>query len=485
MNPFTRLTFIVLVCLIALTWAIFPAAAKPAPGDFNGVDDYIAETMRRLPISGLSLAIVKGDQILYMQGYGRSNQAGDPVTPQTPFMLASVTKTFTALAVQQLAEAGSLDLDAPLQNYIPEFTLADQAKAAAITIRHLLDHTSGISELEGTQPYVHNPATTFEQALIHLQNCHPTSQPGQHYQYSNLNYILLGEVAARTSGQPYAEYVKTHILDPLQMSQASFDDYHTIPGAAAGSYISFGMRFPYDEKHIPLMLSAGYLTASAEDMAHYLVAFLNKGQYQGLSLLSPQGQGWYDAYWNWHPGFPADIAVGHSGGHNSFSTDFKLFVSHKVGVVVLMNTRLDTIVPAPDASQIAFNIGRLVMGLPHELPSNREFYTYYALYDGFLLLIGTSILWQGARLKGWAGQYQAASPRRRIFSWIGILFNLLAAAGIFMLPALNHTTWTVMLAHRSDIAAVFLSAGILLAALSLLKIAFVTLATPARLSPTG
>src|SRR5687768_3166489 len=99
-----------LLFIVLLTTAI-PVAAHPPDRSFDDVDAYVQETMRRLPIRGLSLAIVKGDQILYLRGYGTANAAGDPVTPQTPFMLASVTKTFTALAVRQLAANGKLDLD--------------------------------------------------------------------------------------------------------------------------------------------------------------------------------------------------------------------------------------------------------------------------------------------------------------------------------------------------------------------------------------
>jgi CubicO group peptidase (beta-lactamase class C family) len=477
MKPFFRIFLLALISFLALAWLAFPAAAQPTTDDFAAVDAYITETMRRLPIDGLSLAIVKGDQILYLQGYGTANQSGDPVTPQTPFMLASITKTFTALAIQQLAAAGKLDLDAPLRATIPEFRLADEGAAAALTVRHLLNHTSGISTLEGTQPYAHDPATTFAEALEHLALYRPSHQPGAQVEYSNLNYVLLGEVVTRASGQPYADYVQTNILNPLQMTHTSFADHHTISGAATGHCISFGLSVPCDEKYVPLMLSAGYLTASAEDMAHYLIPYLNQGQYQGHSLLSPQGQGWYDEYWNWYPGIPADNAYGHSGGHNSFNTDFKLFVLHQVGVVMLMNTRLDTIIPAPNASQIAFNIARLVTGFSYEMPSSLQFYGFYAIYDGILLLLGISILWQGTQLKRWKNRFRTASRWERALAGMGIAFDLVAATGIFLLPALNHSSWIVMLSYRSDIASVLLAIGLLLAALGIIKIAFAGIAS--------
>ena len=135
-------------CLITLLTLSFfgivnPVQAHSAPSDFSEVDAYVNQTMRDLPIKGLALSIVRGDQIMYMQGYGTANAQGDPATPQTPWPMGSVTKSFTALAIRQLADAGKVNLDAPLQDYLPEFQLADPDAASAITIRDLIDHTSG------------------------------------------------------------------------------------------------------------------------------------------------------------------------------------------------------------------------------------------------------------------------------------------------------------------------------------------------------
>lgn len=450
-----------------------PALSAPPPVDLPArVDAYIAETMRRLPIAGLAVAIVQGDQILYVQGYGVADGAGSKVTPQTPFMLASVTKTFTALAAHQLAAAGQLDLDAPLQTYLPEFRLADSQAAAAITVRQLVDHQSGLSTLEGSQPYLHSPGTTLEKALAHLAQYKPKQGPGS-YEYSNWNYVLLGEVIARASGQPYTTFMQTHVLDPLEMSHASFADHHTLPDLATGHYISFGQPIPFDEPYVPVMTSAGYLAASAEEMAHYLIPYVNGGQYQGASLLPVQAPGWFDARWNWQPGRPNDISYSASGAHNSVNTAIQLFSLHKVGVAVLMNTRLDALLPAPNAAEIGFNLARIAINFPYEVPSNRGFYLGYALLDGFLLLLIAAILWQAARLKGWAKGYPVAAPRGRFAAWLGIVLDLLLAVGILLLPALLGSTWRVLLFIRTDVAVAFLVTALLLAALGVVKVALV------------
>jgi CubicO group peptidase (beta-lactamase class C family) len=459
----TRYACLLCILLFCLT---SPAGAQPNRDEVSPVDAYIAETMRRLPIRGMSIAIVQGDQVLYLRGYGTANAAGDPVTPQTPFMLASVTKTFTALAVQQLAAAGLLDLDAPVQTLLPEFHLADEQMAAAMTIRHLLDHKSGISTLEGTQPYLHAPETQFEEAVRRLAGYTPAHLPGRQHEYSNWNYVLLGKIIERASGQTYAAYMQRHILDPLHMGRATFADHHTLPDAATGNLIVFGVPVPYDEKHVPVMLSAGYLTASAEDMAQYLIPYLNQGQYQGEQLLPAQGRGWYDASWNWKPGAPPDISCGHAGGHNSFSTSFIIFPRHQVGVVVLMNTRLDSLIAGPTANDIAFNLARLTIEMPYELPSNQQFYTGYAVLDSILLLLIASIGWQAAKLRGWRARVRDG----RVAAWLGIASNLLVCLAILVLPGLAGTNWTTLFYHRPETGLPFLCIFLSLGGLAMYKI---------------
>src|SRR5512138_211981 len=104
-----------LMLFMILLWTTTSALANPASSDLQEkVDTYIAETMRRFPIPGMAVGIVKEDQILYLQGYGIANAHGDPVTPQTLFPLQSVTKTFTALAIHQLANTGKVNLDEPV-----------------------------------------------------------------------------------------------------------------------------------------------------------------------------------------------------------------------------------------------------------------------------------------------------------------------------------------------------------------------------------
>jgi CubicO group peptidase (beta-lactamase class C family) len=344
-----RISLIVVLCLL-LTMTTTPALVHPTSSSLEEkVDAYIKETMDRLPIPGLAIGIVKGDRVLYLQGYGTANVEGDPVTPR-PFPLASVTKTFTALAAST-RPSREADLDAPVQTYLPEFRVDDEHTGATVTVRHLLDHTSGISTIEGTEPYLQSPNATFDEALKQLTHYSPAYVPGEHYEYSNWNYVLLGEVISR-QWSAYVEYMRriysTRWKCLMPVCRLSY------PARSRDWDRSSSASRPYDERRFQPP-GAGYANASAEEMTHYLLTFFNHGQYNGM-ICCPAKDWAGMTSWNWHTGMPEDICYGFSGGHNSINTNIQLFSLHKVGVVVLMNTRLEQLIPGPTANDIAFNL---------------------------------------------------------------------------------------------------------------------------------
>lgn len=455
--------------LLSLSGIVNPTHAQPTSIDFSEVDAYINETMDNLNIKGMALSIVKGDRVLYMQGYGTANAQGDPATPQTPWPMGSVTKSFTALAIRQLAAAGKLNLEAPLQTYLPEFQLADADAASTITIVNLLDHTSGISKLEGEAPYLHSPTTTFAEGLARLTKYTPAYQPGEHGEYSNWNYVLLAQVVSRVSGQPYAEYLDENIFGPLGMSQTHFADLSSIPHSATGNLISFGVSVPYDEKFVPVMVGAGYLTSTSEDMAHYLSLFLGKGRYDGKSLLPASGAGRYGPMWDWIQGSPpADTVYGLSGGDNSFSTTCLTYPGQGLGVLLLLNTRLDQL-PGVSSYDIARGVGSIILEEPYQVTPSSTLYKSWAILDGSLLLLITAIVWQASRLKGWGNRYHSSRAPTKVLAWAGIAANLLICLGILYLPTLLGIRWDSLLFMRPDIAIPLIVIGTLLACLGVFK----------------
>jgi CubicO group peptidase (beta-lactamase class C family) len=144
----TRSLVLGLFMLLALAFTALPGAAAPSNApDFAAIDRYIEVQMQAARLPGLALGIVQGDQIVHLRGFGLADPSGRTVTPQTPFILGSVSKPLTALAVMQLVEAGKIELDAPVQRYLAWFRVADANASARITVRHLLYHTSGMPEI--------------------------------------------------------------------------------------------------------------------------------------------------------------------------------------------------------------------------------------------------------------------------------------------------------------------------------------------------
>ncbi|HEX6542531.1 MAG TPA: serine hydrolase domain-containing protein [Ktedonobacterales bacterium] len=289
------IAFMAGVCLVlsGLGAFAFPqnARAHSAPGDFNAVDDYITARMATSRIPGLSVAIVQGDQVVYLKGYGQADPSGHVVTPQTPFIIGSISKTFTALAVMQLVESGKVNLDAPVQRYLPWFRVADPHASAQITVRNLLNHTSGLPQKADTFVWTDQDAGVLERSVRYLQTVALARSIGT-FGYSNANYQILGLVIQTVSGQSYEAYVAQHIFAPLQM-QTSFTSQQQAQqhGMAMGYRWWFGFPIPSTLPYIRAELPAGYLISSAQDMAHFLIAQMNGGQYRNRSILSPQGIG--------------------------------------------------------------------------------------------------------------------------------------------------------------------------------------------------
>lgn len=269
------------------------AKSSSKNNEYDAIDAYIMKQMHQLKIPGASLAIVEGNQIVHMRGYGQARPQGESPTPQTPFFIGSLTKSFTALAIMQLVEAGKVNLDTPVQYYLPWFQVADPLASAQITVRHLLNQTSGFSEAAGRIPlsnFDNSPNATERQARILAKQAlkHPV---GTACEYSNANYNLLGLIIEAGSGETYANYIQNHIFSPLDMKQSYFSPAEAKQnGLAIGHQYWFGSPSPAPDIPVPRgSLPSGQLIASAEDMAHYLIAQLNEGRYCSAQILSPAG----------------------------------------------------------------------------------------------------------------------------------------------------------------------------------------------------
>jgi CubicO group peptidase (beta-lactamase class C family) len=360
----TRRLFFPLLLIGSVLALIFRAfarrtLAKPTSnqGPYDSIETYIEGQMRRLKIPGVSLAIVEGDRIVHLRGFGRARPGGEAPSPQTPFVLGSTAKSITALGVMQLVEAGKIELDAPVQRYLPWFRVADPQASAQMTVRHLLNQTSGLPIIAGMVNLADlddRPDAAERQArsLSTLKLSHPV---GAAFEYSNLNYNLLGLIIEAASGETYADYIQRHIFAPLEMRHS-----HMSQAAAKRDGLTVGHRYwfghPVAIPDLPLArgsLPSGQLISSSEDMAHYLIAHLNEGRYGEAQVLSSTGidelhrgvaEQWvmgapvaaYGMGW-----FVAKIGqttvVSHGGNVPDFSSYMAILPEQKKGVVLLVN----------------------------------------------------------------------------------------------------------------------------------------------------
>jgi CubicO group peptidase (beta-lactamase class C family) len=266
-----------------------PSRADGEP-DFAAIDAYVETEMKAARIPGLALGIVHDGHPVHLRGFGKADDAGRCFTPETPFFIGSNSKSFTALAVMQLVEAGKVDLDAPVQRYIPLFRVADREASAEITLRQLLNQTSGLTERAGRSATLAAGMQPLEAAVRALATTRLARPPGAGFEYSNLNYTTLGLVVETVAGEPFDAYLKTHIFEPLEMhhTYTSIDEAKR-DGIASGYRYWFGYPVAYDSPGHGSTVPTGGVISTAEDMSRYLAMYQSGGRYRGRVVLSAAG----------------------------------------------------------------------------------------------------------------------------------------------------------------------------------------------------
>lgn len=161
------------------------------------IDAFVESERQDSGIPGIALAIVNSGGVAHVRGFGHNGQ-GQPISADTPFPIGSLTKSFTALLVRQAIEAGQLEADAPVQRYLPWFRVADTEASSHITLRHLLNQTSGFSRADGLAPLLQGSTVGIEDLARGLGKVSLNRPVGERFEYSNLNFVLLGAVLMST-----------------------------------------------------------------------------------------------------------------------------------------------------------------------------------------------------------------------------------------------------------------------------------------------
>jgi CubicO group peptidase (beta-lactamase class C family) len=450
--------------LALLSWlftAAWTSAATTAPTpDFAAVDQYLNECLQKNRVPGLAIAVVEGNKITYLKGYGIADRSMRPVTPQTPFFLGSTSKSVTALAVLQLVEQGKLNLDMPVTKYLPRFSMRGGAGGTnasdRITLRQLLHHTSGIPNPTGETALVHDDRTVdaLERQVRSFSQTELARAPGSGMEYANANYQIAGLIVQTVSGMSIEDYISAHIFQPLEMKHS-----HTSPGAARRDGVATGYRYwfghPIPFQHQPYprgCLPSGFMSSSAEDLGHWLIAHLNDGLYLGTAILSSHGMATlhrphmanYAMGWVVHP-----EGLEHGGHLSCFGSYLYIDKEHRRGVAVLFNVnhgeRLYSLY------DLAPNIANLLAGRPLVRSSPDEAYRNRLIQIlTVLAAVSCWLVWSLSKTWRWSSKARPLVPGSHFWCLLTVPFILELAAACALYAAIP-TKLSIAALHAPDL----------------------------------
>ena len=453
-------------------------------------------------VPGFAVAVISGGEVVHARGFGVADDAGRRVTPDTPFLLASSTKSFTALAVMQLVDAGKVRLDAPIRRYVPEFSLAGDA-ADRITVRQVLQHTSGLPLNAAGGPIIKLAGDgTPQQALAELRGKPLASAPGKQMAYVNANYVLAGLLVEHVSGERYASYISRHIFAPLGMTHSfSAPGPARRDGLAAGHDYFFGIAQTTGPAFRPGMLAAGYLMSSARDMGRYLAVFLNDGVGpNGRRIVSASGLRtlltgaspsthlgpWADSVashyaMGWFDGGPwQEPAILHPGDAADSSSLIVLLPRRDMAVVTLANTSNELPVPGNPAAITRMQRNAVDMLLAEPVNGGTSVHGFYLWFDAIAaLLLATALL---GLTRAVLALRRALPPRHRVRAMIGVPGRSALAAVVLGYPSLIGSGWPALRVWHTDLALTLALIGAIVVGTAVVRLAWL-LRTRGRTPP--
>jgi CubicO group peptidase (beta-lactamase class C family) len=320
------------------------------------ISQYADAFMHARDLPGLSVAVVAKGEALFTGAFGvKDITTGEPLTPDSLFHMASVSKPFSATALVQLLEKGEIDLEGRLVDCLPYFEMRDP-RHEKITLRQMLSHTSGMPDCEDYEwgdPYDGDDA--LERYARSLADLELLFDPGTDYSYSNIAFEVLGCIIARVSGVTFEEYIDTHSFSPLRMTSSTFLRREVPVELSVKPHVrrfqnEVSEVYPYNRAHAP---SSTFHT-NANEVVNWILVNLNRGRLGDAQILQPSS---YDLLWKPQHKVDANRSVGlswflsslhgyqvigHSGGDVGFRSQLALIPEKSVGVALMTNVS-----PAP------------------------------------------------------------------------------------------------------------------------------------------
>ncbi|GAA4975931.1 serine hydrolase domain-containing protein [Actinoplanes utahensis] len=251
-------------------------AAPPVTGPTPSIIDAVVQSYREeTGVPSVAVAVTHGSRVVHVAGYGRTAH-GEAVTDRTVMAVASVSKSMTALAVLQLTVSHGVRLDTAVRTYLPEFTLADD-RAGRITVRQLLDHTSGLTDR--TNPsFSRPPVPDLRAAVAAMRTARLATDPGTAVEYHNPNFQIAARLVEVVSGRPFGDYLRDHVFAPLGMTDSrTLDTADQLPASSRGHIMIAGVPVALPEPPA-FGAGSGAVVSTAHDMASWLIAQAGQGR---------------------------------------------------------------------------------------------------------------------------------------------------------------------------------------------------------------
>jgi len=472
-----RYYFRAIFCLVATIVLILQLSGQPAHAasglDHEKIDGYMKEAMKRLHIPGAAIGIIKNKEIIYLQGYGNAGPNDRLVTQDTSFLIGSTSKSFTALAIMQLVDEGKIDLDAPVRKYLPQFKISSEKDSARISVRNLLVQNSGFSTYDGRRA-LEKDEISLKQHIEEMGNIALVEPIGTLFQYSNLNYDVLGRIVEVVSGQSFGDYIKDHVFKPLDMKHSFTSLKEGEANDLTQGYQSmFGVMMPTKQHNPEARIASGGLISSAKDMSNYLIAQMNHGQLGNIAILPEKltdlmhqpavsidegisyGMGWIVI---------DNGIVWHNGGTENFSSD--MMFDGEYGIVTLFNAA-DPFVSYDDVFQGVYKILKGEDASVQNLPSLTSFYLTVGIVVVILLAL---LIFSVMNLLKWEKRFSLKSKFMLRFIPVLFIFNVLLPVGaLIFIPRLISASWSVIIGFSTGLGHFLIIYPILLLLIGAIK----------------
>ena len=430
MKKKTPLILIAILSIACLLNCIFSApvcveAAAAETDIYGDIDSYLQECAENARIPAMSVTIVDKSNVLLSQSYGECESC------DTPFLLGSVSKSFTALCVMQLVEQGKIDLNADISTYLPNASDGDK-----ITVRQLLNHTSGLGEHQTLKNY----------KIINEQGTHT---------YANVNYSLLGEIIEAVSGKPYGEYIQENVFEPLQLSHtaAAFDE--SIENGLIDGYTNYwgfhlknSHKYPSSENDW-ITVPAGYISSSANDLGKYLQMYLNGGNgiiseqsietmfYGDTVYIDDDVPYWYGYGWNTIKEPLSEPVLRHSGLIETGTACIFILPESGIAIAITANVN-DYFVTNEMMDSLGWGVVLMLLGdQPNEIKSS-DYVLSHLRIDSIMLAVSAVGIVSLCLISKYADRIKRAKKSAAVISLIA--FNLLLPIFILLLVPIFFAT---------------------------------------------